>query len=115
MDAVWLYLESADTPMHFAMLMTFLPPEKSPRTFIDRLAKLLIETSDVQSPWNLRLPRGPLGRYQPILQVAAAPQLEHHVRRAAVRAPAGHHELLPLVANGHVTPFQLNRLVWEGH
>src|SRR5439155_21594607 len=80
-----------------------------------RLAKSLIETSDVQSPWNLRLPRGPLGRYQPVLQVDPAPQLEHHVRRAAVPAPAGHDELLALVADLHATGLDMSRPLWECH
>ena len=38
MDAAWLYLESRDTPMHFATVMTFSPPDDAPAMTAGRLS-----------------------------------------------------------------------------
>jgi diacylglycerol O-acyltransferase len=114
MDMPWLYLESADTPMHFSILMTFEAPAGSPTSFVNDLATSLAGTP-VRAPWNLRLGDGTLGRYGSMLFEDPAPDLAHHIQRHTLGSPGTIDGLLTFVADLHSTGLDMTRPLWECH
>lgn len=115
-DAVWLMLESRDTPMHVGMLIQLTPPDDSGKTFVRDLAARWLEHCDVPAPWNLELLGAPaLGHRVPLMRVAEHVDLDYHVRRAALPAPGSQRELGELISRLHANPMDLHRPLWEAH
>ena len=114
LDMPWLYLESADTPMHFSILMTFEAPAGSPTSFVDDLATSLAG-APIQAPWNLRLGDGTLGRYGSVLFEDPDPDPSHHIQRHMLASPRKGDGLLAFVADLHSTGLDMTRPLWECH
>ncbi|MGH8760401.1 MAG: wax ester/triacylglycerol synthase domain-containing protein, partial [Burkholderiales bacterium] len=51
-DASFLLMETRETPMHVAGLMTFALPEAAPPDFCHRLMQEFRDSRDFYSPWN---------------------------------------------------------------
>ena len=60
-DAAWLLLESADTPMHVGVLAIFQKPAKAAPDYLRRLAASMREHKACCEPWNYRLSGDSLG------------------------------------------------------
>ena len=54
-DAMFLYLESRETMMHVAGLLTFAPPPDAPPDHLRRLVDEMRVAPVVHRPWNLKL------------------------------------------------------------
>ena len=54
-DAVWLMMESEDTPLHLGVLAIFRMPPKAPKDYLGKLADALRGHPACCAPWNYRL------------------------------------------------------------
>ena len=53
LDAVWLLMESRDTPMHVGALAIFRKPAKAPADYLRRWLRRLRADGAVVAPWNV--------------------------------------------------------------
>ena len=60
LDAVWLALESRDTPMHVGGLFEFTLPDDAPPDYLEQEFERMREARAIPPPWNLKLVEGPL-------------------------------------------------------
>ena len=67
LDAVWLLLESRDTPMHVGVLAEFRTPRGSPADYLRGVVARLRACRDVAAPWHYRLAEPPLPTVSPRL------------------------------------------------
>jgi diacylglycerol O-acyltransferase / wax synthase len=58
-DAVWLALESRDTPMHIGGLYEFTLPDDAADDFLSQEFRRMRETRRIPMPWNLELVHPP--------------------------------------------------------
>ncbi|MFI4977662.1 MAG: wax ester/triacylglycerol synthase family O-acyltransferase [Solirubrobacterales bacterium] len=116
MDAVWLALESRDTPMHVGGLFEFTLPENAPADHLQQEFERMREARAIPSPWNLQLVEGPLvGRRAPFMREVRDVDLDYHVRHSALPHPGGQRELGILVSRLHSHQLDLHRPLWEVH
>lgn len=116
LDAVWLMLESRDTPMHVGGLFEFTLPDDAPADYLSQEVQRMRETHSIPSPWNLVLVEGPLlGRRVPLMREIRDVDLDYHVRHSALPHPGGQRELGILVSRLHSNELDLHRPLWEVH
>lgn len=116
MDAVWLALESRDTPMHVGGLFEFTLPEKAPADHLQQEFERMREARTIPPPWNLKLVEAPLvGRRAPLMREVRDVDLDYHVRHSALPHPGGQRELGILVSRLHSNELDLHRPLWEVH
>ncbi len=115
LDAAWLYVETAATPMHVAALQIFSPPPGSPDDYVGRILAGFRSGQVVGAPWNRRLAGGLIDRLFPSWVVEAQIDLDYHVRHSALPRPGGERELGVLVSRLHSHPLDFTRPLWECH
>lgn len=115
MDAVFLYLERPETPMHAAGLMIFDYPQGQGADFCRSLVEELRAATRFERPWCQRLVSARLKRVAHFWVDDAAIDLEYHVRHSALPAPGGERELGQLIARLHSHQLDLGRPPWELH
>ena len=54
-DATWLLMETADTPMHVGVLAIFSKPRNAAPDYLSKLAARMREYKVSAEPWNMRL------------------------------------------------------------
>lgn len=114
-DALFLYAETRETPMHVGGLIPFSPPDGGPPDHLRRLLDELRAGGQVAPPWNRRLETpwllsNPVHRW-----VDTDVEIDYHVRRTAVPSPGDERELGVLIARLHTNPLDLSRPPWEMH
>jgi WS/DGAT/MGAT family acyltransferase len=112
LDAVWLALESRDTPMHVGTLAIFRQSRGVP---VKQLAQTLREASDIAEPWNLRLVDSEIKSLAPRLVQDPGFDLDYHFRHSALPQPGGERELGVVVSRLHSQPLDRYRPLWEFH
>jgi WS/DGAT/MGAT family acyltransferase len=115
-DAMFLYLESRETMMHVAGLLTFAPPPDTPPDHLRRLVDEIRAAPVVHRPWSLKL-RTPDLLVNP-LQAWVDDRhldLDYHVRRTALPSPGDERELGIVVSRLHGNPIDFHRPPWELH
>ncbi|MGH8530051.1 MAG: WS/DGAT/MGAT family O-acyltransferase [Nevskiales bacterium] len=114
-DASFLFMETRETPMHVAGLMTFALPDRAPPDFCHRLMQEFRDSREFYSPWNRRLAspwvKSPVNAWVEDNDL----DVEHHVRHSALPHPGGERELGQLVARLHSHPLDFTRPLWEFH
>ena len=116
LDAVWLALESRDTPMHVGGLFEFTLPENAPADYLKQEFERMREARAIPPPWNLKLVEGPLfGQRAPFMRESHDVDLDYHVRHSALPHPGGQRELGILVSRLHSNQLDLHRPLWEVH
>jgi WS/DGAT/MGAT family acyltransferase len=116
LDAVWLALESRDTPMHVGGLLELTLPEDAPADYLKQEFERMREARTIPSPWNLKLVEGPLiGPRVPLMRETRDVDLDYHVRHSALPSPGGQRELGILVSRLHSHQLDLHRPLWEAH
>ena len=115
-DAVWLLLESRETPMHVGGLLEFTLPRGAPAVYLQRQLERMRSSRTLPPPWNLRPVEAPLiGERLPLLQTVHDIDLDFHVRHSALPHPGGQRELGVLVSRLHSNQLDLHRPLWEMH
>ncbi len=115
LDAVWLMMESSDTPMHVGVLAQFCKPRNAGKQYLREWVDAQRNDDDAIAPWNLRL-----SDPHPVL---AAPRLfpernldmEYHLRHIALPEPGGQRELGAVVSRLHSQPLDRYKPLWELH
>jgi diacylglycerol O-acyltransferase len=116
LDAVWLALESRDTPMHVGGLFEFTLPENAPADYLKQEFERMREARAIPPPWNLKLVEGPLfSQRVPFMRESHDVDLDYHVRHSALPHPGGQRELGILVSRLHSNQLDLHRPLWEVH
>jgi diacylglycerol O-acyltransferase / wax synthase len=116
LDAVWLALESRDTPMHVGGLFEFTLPADAPPHHLQQEFERMREARAIPPPWNLKLVEAPLvGRRAPFMREVRDVDLDYHVRHSALPHPGGQRELGILVSRLHSHQLDLHRPLWEVH
>jgi WS/DGAT/MGAT family acyltransferase len=115
-DAMFLYLESRETMMHVAGLLTFAPPPDAPPDHLRRLVDEMRVAPVVHRPWNLKL-RTPDLLVNPLQAWVEDKHmdLDYHVRRTALPSPGDERELGIVVSRLHGNPIDFHRPPWELH
>jgi diacylglycerol O-acyltransferase / wax synthase len=115
-DAVWLALESRDTPMHVGGLFEFTLPPGAPENYLEREFAQMREAREIPQPWNLKLVQMPLTASRvPFMRPLRDVDLDYHVRHSALPHPGGQRELGVLVSRLHSNELDMHRPLWEVH
>ncbi len=113
---MFLYLESRETMMHVAGLLTFAPPPDTPPDHLRRLVDEIRASPIVHRPWNLKL-RTPELLVNPLQAWVEDKKmdLDYHVRRTALPSPGDERELGIVVSRLHGHQLDFHRPPWEMH
>lgn len=112
MEAVWLWMESADAAMHAGALMVFSIPVGEDAGFPQRLFDMLRASPVAAEPWKLCLVRGSgWPRWQPDQHF----DIDNHLHHVPLPAPGGERELGIVVERLHSAPLAFRRPLWECH
>ena len=113
-DAIFLYAETPETPMHVASVTTFKPV--SPRDdLFARFREHVAARLDLLPSSRRRLEPTPLGIDHPAWVIDDNLDLDYHVRRQALPKPGGMEELRALIGRLHAIPLDRSRPLWEYH
>ena len=114
LDALFLYMETPETPMHVASVTIFKPT--SPRDdFFARFREHVAARLDLLPSYRRRLEPTPLGIDHPAWVIEDKVDLDYHIRHAALPKPGGMEELRALIAQLHAVPLDRSRPLWEYH
>src|SRR5271165_5750996 len=100
-DALFLYLETPQTPMNIASLTIFAPASPVPDLFA-RFRKHTAARLDLLPSYRRRLEMTPLG-------------IDHHIRHVVLPKPGAMEQLRASVAELHAVPLDRARPLWEYH
>ena len=114
LDAVWLSMESPDTPMHVGVLAIFEKPRKAPADYLSQWAEQMREVRHPAEPWAYCLSGGKPSLL-PKLEEEPEFDLEYHFRHSALPQPGGERELGVMVSRLHSHPLDRSRPLWEFH
>ena len=111
-DAMFLWLETRNQPMHVAGLNIYTPPGHRGEDFIVELESTWRAFTKALPPFNQR----------PVLRMGVwcweedkEFELDYHVRRLALPRPGRIRELLAIVARLHGNLMDRNRPLWEAY
>lgn len=113
LDAAFLYLEAAGTPMHVGSLMLLHAPRKRGYDFHAALCRLIEERLPKARVLRRRLIEAPLNLAHPMWQEGAELDLTEHVLRVRLRRPASLNTLLAQVAAHHAVMLPRERPLWQ--
>jgi WS/DGAT/MGAT family acyltransferase len=112
-DAVWLYIEGPDTPVHVAGLMICRLPKGAPPDFVGDLVSRWRERKTFKPPFNYRWRPNPFPAWEELGDDEI--DLEYHLRHSALPAPGGERELGVLVSRLHSHRLHRAYPLWEVH
>jgi diacylglycerol O-acyltransferase len=111
LDAGMLYAETPEMPMHTMGVVILEPsPEES---LFDVLRQRLEERMHLLAPLRRRLVQGPLELGDPHWIEDPAFDLDHHLRRAAIRSPGSLRELSEFVGDYAGQLLERSKPLWE--
>ena len=114
LDALFLYMETPETPMHVASV-TIFKPELPQDDLFDRFREHTAARLDLLPSYRRRLEPTPLGIDHPAWVVEDKVDLDYHIRHATLPKPGGMEELRALIAQVHAVPLDRSRPLWEYH
>src|SRR4051794_1226453 len=109
LDASFLHLEDASSPMHVAAAMVFRGPAPSYQDLLDHMAARL----HLVPRYRQRLAEVPLGQGRPLWVDDEAFDLRFHVRATALPRPGTERELQVLASRVFGQPLRRDRPLWE--
>ena len=114
-DAAFLQLETAATPMHVGALFVLDPGSRqASRTFFRRFKLQIAARLDRSEVFTRRVAALPFHAANP-LWLAGRADLDYHVRRTVLPAPGSQHQLEECVADLHTPLMDRDRPLWELH
>lgn len=115
LDAAFVHLESAATPMHVGALFVLAPPAPSRASFAARLRRHVRARLGACPVFTRRLAMLPLGLANPLWDEADEVDLRWHVCTTRVPAPGRRRELEHCVEALHEAPLDRRRPLWRLH
>lgn len=112
-DAAWLLMESADTPMHTGVMAIFKMPDNAADDYIANIVANLREQKKASAPWNLRLANPDFSVGITRMVEHRDFQLDNHFYHLALPAPGGERELGALVSMLHSNALDRHWPLWE--
>src|SRR5271165_4831941 len=112
LDALFLYMETPETPMHVAGVTIFKPASPQDDLFA-RFRDHVTARLDLLPSYRRRLEPTPLGIDHPAWVIEDKLDLDYHIRHAALPKPGGMEELRALIAQLHAVPLDRSRPLWE--
>ena len=103
LDALFLYMETPETPMHVASV-TIFKPESPQDDLFARFREHTAARLDLLPSYRRRLEPTPLGIDHPAWVIEDKLDLDYHIRHAALPKPGGMEELRALIAQLHAIP-----------
>lgn len=113
LDASFLYLETANCPMHVASLMLFDTSAAAVPWTFDGVKDFYASRLHLAPPFRRRLVEVPFGIHHPVWVEDPDFDIDRHVRRATVPAPGDHHALEQLCGDLLAVPLDRGRPLWE--
>ena len=114
-DATWLLMESADTPMHVGVLAIFNKPRNAAPDYLRKLAARMREYKVSCEPWNMQLTGDGVTAVVPRMTEVRDVELSYHFQHSALPEPGGERELGIMVSRLHSPALDRNRPLWEFH
>ena len=114
LDALFLYAETPETPMHIARV-TIFKPESPQDDLFARFREHTAARIDVLPFYRRRLEPTPLGIDHPAWVIDDKLDLDYHIRHEALPKPGGMEELRALIAQLHAIPLESSHPLWEYH
>jgi len=115
LDAIWLMMESGDTPMHVGVLAIFEKPRRAPEDYLSQWAAEMRRFEHPVAPWSHSLARGWSATVSPRLVEEQDFDLDYHFRHSALAKPGGERELGLMVSRLHSNSLDRTRPLWEFH
>ena len=115
LDAVWLMMESKDTPMHIGVLAIFQKPRNAPENYLGQWAAQWRDCREWAAPWSYRLSDRRGVSITPRLIEEKSVELDYHFRHSALPTPGGERELGLMVSRLHSNALDRQRPLWEFH
>ncbi len=115
LDALFLHLETPETPMHVASLHLYDLPEGYRGDFYANVKRQVARRLDLVPLFRRKLRTMPLAFANPVWVDDAAVDLDHHVRRVVLRRPGTQAQLEACAARIHSTLLDRSRPLWEVH
>jgi WS/DGAT/MGAT family acyltransferase len=114
-DAAFLQLETAATPMHVGALFVLDPGSRqASRTFFRRFKLLIAARLDRSEVFTRRVAALPFNAANP-MWLAGRADLDYHIRRTVLPTPGSQHQLEECVADLHTPLMDRERPLWELH
>ncbi|HUQ00611.1 MAG TPA: wax ester/triacylglycerol synthase family O-acyltransferase [Aeromicrobium sp.] len=114
-DAMFLWAESREHPMHVGGLQLFIPPEDLGPDFVSETVDRWREI-DYVNPLYRKRPAQPVGTFgNTWWSYDAGIDFDYHVRHSAVPQPRRVRELLALTSRWHGALLDRHRPLWEAH
>ena len=113
LDAGFLYLEAAGTPMHVGSLMLIEPPRRRGHDFHRDLMHHLAERLPRAPALRRVLQPAPLDLGHPMWREAEEIKLERHVLRRKIPAPGSERQLAALVGRLHAQMLDREHPLWQ--
>ena len=113
LDAAFLYLESAGTPMHVGSVMLLEVPARQQARFFEKLSAHLRERLPRAPALRRQLHAAPLGLGHPLWSELPDIDLRQHLRRRRLPGKGGHARLDALVAQLHAETLSRERPMWQ--
>lgn len=114
-DAAWVLIESAESPMHFGSLQIYALPAGAGPDYVWRMAAELRKPGPLSPPYSQKLKDWPLSGLLPAWIEAGQVDMEYHVQHIALPSPGGDAELSTLIAELQSRPLDMKRPLWECH
>jgi WS/DGAT/MGAT family acyltransferase len=114
-DAAFLQLETAATPMHVGALFVLDPGSRAAsRSFFRRFRAEIGARLDRSEVFTRRVAALPLNIANP-MWIETEPDLDYHLRRTVLPQPGSQHQLEECVADLHAPLMDRQRPLWELH
>jgi diacylglycerol O-acyltransferase / wax synthase len=113
-DALFLYLETPETPMHIGSVTIFKPPSPQDDLFA-RFREHTAARLDLLPSYRRRLEPTPLGIDHPAWVIEDKLDLDYHIRHETLLKPGGMAELRALIGQLHAVALDRSRPLWEYH
>ncbi|MEN9538407.1 MAG: hypothetical protein RLZZ126_642 [Pseudomonadota bacterium] len=114
LDALFLYLETPETPMHVGGLNLFeLPPGMEPDEFVGALRAHIEARMHLARVFTAKLVNMPFELANPIWAHDSDIDLEYHIRSTVLPKPGNREQLDRLVGRLHSSLLDRSRPLWE--
>lgn len=114
-DAFFLQVDTENAPMHIGLLNRFELPKGAGLEFVREIVETARNTPVTQPPFNLKLAKTSLGKWNAAWEEAGEIDIDYHLRHSALPQPGGERELAVLISRLHSIPLDKSRPLWEMH